>query len=53
MGSQTIVYLRSGEDTLVATVDGTTEVHEEESIEVVIDASKCHIFDTNSQIAIV
>jgi multiple sugar transport system ATP-binding protein len=49
MGAESILYLSSGEDTLVASVDSATDAEEHGQIEVVMDMHKAHIFDKETE----
>ncbi len=53
MGAEAILYLRSGEDELVASVDSATSAREDEPLEVVLDVAKCHVFDKETEVTIV
>jgi multiple sugar transport system ATP-binding protein len=49
MGAETVLYLRSGEDTIVASVDSSTAVVEDQPIQVVIDTAKTHLFSAQNE----
>ena len=53
MGSLSTLYLTSGEHTLVANVDAETRAKEGAPLDVVVDAAAAHVFDKDTEQAIV
>jgi multiple sugar transport system ATP-binding protein len=53
MGSVSTVFLTSGSHTLVANVDAETRAKEGAPLDVVIDAAAAHVFDKDTEAAIV
>ncbi|PQV63069.1 carbohydrate ABC transporter ATP-binding protein, CUT1 family [Abditibacterium utsteinense] len=49
MGSKTVVYLRSGENSLVAEMDAETQAKEGQTLEVVLDTAGAHLFDKETE----
>ena len=52
MGSEVYLHLKSGEDTMIARVDSHTQAKVGEEIEVVFDLKKMHLFEKESEKAI-
>jgi len=53
MGAESVVYLRAGDDTIVASFNGDTKATEGEPIAVVMNLEKAHLFDKTTEKAIV
>lgn len=53
LGNATILHLRSGEDSIVASVDPRTKAKEGMEMDVVFDMSTIHIFDPETEKAII
>jgi multiple sugar transport system ATP-binding protein len=53
VGAEYILYLTSGRDTLVATVDAETRAQEQAPLDVVFDMAHAHLFDKETQATIV
>jgi multiple sugar transport system ATP-binding protein len=53
MGANAIVYLTTGQHTLLADVDAETQAKEGQSFDVVLDANAAHVFDKETEQAIV
>jgi multiple sugar transport system ATP-binding protein len=53
MGAVSTIFLTSGTQTLVATVDAETAAREGDSLDVVIDVDKAHVFDKETEQTIV
>lgn len=53
MGSEIFLYLLTGRKSFIARVDSRTQVRPGDSLEVVLDMNKMHIFDRKTQLAIV
>jgi multiple sugar transport system ATP-binding protein len=53
MGAESILYVRCGDDDLVASLDSATAAKEREALQVVFDMSKCHIFDKDTEVTLV
>jgi multiple sugar transport system ATP-binding protein len=53
LGSETYVYLTSGETSFIARMDGALDVKPGDSLPVVFDASRIHLFDAGTEAAIV
>ncbi len=53
MGATSIVYLRTGAKSLLAELNGSTPVKEGENLDVIIDTNEAHIFDAQTEVAIV
>jgi multiple sugar transport system ATP-binding protein len=49
MGATSILYLNTGTDTLVASVDSATQARENESLDVVMEMEKAHLFDKETE----
>jgi multiple sugar transport system ATP-binding protein len=52
MGSEVYLHLKVGDDTLIARVDSHTQARVGEEIEVVFDLKKMHVFDSESEKAV-
>ncbi|MBN1898305.1 MAG: sn-glycerol-3-phosphate ABC transporter ATP-binding protein UgpC [Spirochaetes bacterium] len=52
LGSEILIYTSSAKNQITAKVDTRTEVHVNEDIEMVFDMSKIHLFDTETEKAI-
>ncbi len=52
MGAETFLYLRNGENALIARVNRRTTAKHGEKIKVVFDANKIHLFDKDTEAAI-
>lgn len=52
MGAESILYVSTGSDTLVASVDSATHAKEGAPLELVLDMHKAHIFDKDTEKAI-
>ena len=53
MGAESMVYLRAGEHSLVASLDSATCAAEGEQLEVALNLSKCHLFDAKTEETVV
>ncbi len=53
MGSTSVTFLRSGTQALTAQVDAASKAHEGQTLDVVLDADAVHVFDTETEIALV
>ena len=53
LGSETILHLVAGEDRIVAVVDPKTEAKENQEIDLVFDMNTMHIFDKETQKAVI
>lgn len=53
MGSVSVIYLTSGQQTLLASVDAETKAKEGAPLDVVIDSAAAHVFDKETEQAIV
>ncbi|RYX83364.1 sn-glycerol-3-phosphate ABC transporter ATP-binding protein UgpC [bacterium] len=53
MGARTIVYLRAGQQSLVAEIDADTNAREGHTLDVALDTNALHLFDPESEVAIV
>jgi multiple sugar transport system ATP-binding protein len=53
MGANAIIYLTTGQHTLLADVDAETQAKEGQSLDVVLDANAAHVFDKETEQAIV
>lgn len=53
LGSEQIIYLTSGPHTIVAVLDMQTHTEVGASMKIVVDTSKMHVFDVNTERAIV
>ncbi len=53
MGANSIIYLTSGQHTLLADVDAETKAKEGGELDVVLDATAAHVFDKETEQAIV
>jgi len=53
MGAESMVYLRAGEHSLVASLDSATCAAEGEALKVALNLSKCHLFDAKTEETIV
>jgi len=53
MGAEAIVYLRAGEETLVASMDSATCAQEGKPLDVVLNMIKAHLFDPKTEQAII
>ncbi|MBW3635025.1 MAG: sn-glycerol-3-phosphate ABC transporter ATP-binding protein UgpC [Armatimonadetes bacterium] len=53
MGSTSVVYLRAGQHSLIAQLDAATKAREGGTLDVVIDTAASHIFDAQSERAVV
>ncbi len=53
MGAESMVYLRAGEHSLVASLDSATCAAEGETLKVALNLSKCHLFDAKTEETIV
>ncbi len=53
MGSTVYVYLTAGKDALIADVDAKTAAKDGEQLDVVLDMSKSHLFDPETQVALI
>ena len=49
MGARTIVYLRTGQQTLVAEIDADTKAREGNTLDVSLDTSVMHLFDPQTE----
>ncbi|MFQ6097287.1 MAG: TOBE domain-containing protein, partial [Armatimonadota bacterium] len=49
MGATSILYLNTGTDTLVASVDSATRARENEALDIVLDVEKAHLFDKETE----
>ena len=52
MGAVVTMYLRCGDHNIVATIDAETKGQEGETIDFILDMSKCHIFDKETEMAL-
>jgi multiple sugar transport system ATP-binding protein len=52
MGDVTSVYLTSGPHQIVATLDGETKAREGETLDIVADLERTHLFDAETQNAV-
>lgn len=53
MGSEVYLYLSCGEDTLVARVEAKTRARVGDTLDVLVDMTKMHVFDPETEVAIV
>ena len=53
MGAESVLYLNTGSDGLVASVDSATQATERSKLEVVFDMRKAHMFDKETELRIV
>lgn len=53
MGAESTVFLTVGKDTLVARVEAETRAKEGAPLDVILDTSKAHVFDKDTEAAIV
>ncbi|HEX8463485.1 MAG TPA: TOBE domain-containing protein, partial [Abditibacterium sp.] len=53
MGADSTLFLTSGSNTLLATVDAETPAREGELMDVVFDLNRVHIFDKETELTIV
>ena len=53
MGAETVIYLRAGDDSVIGNFSGDTTAAEGQSMQVVLNMNKAHLFDTDTQQAIV
>lgn len=53
MGAESVLYVRCGDQDIVASLDSATGAREREPLEVVFDMSKCHVFDKDTEVTIV
>ncbi|MGD9498225.1 MAG: TOBE domain-containing protein, partial [Armatimonadota bacterium] len=53
MGAESMVYLRAGEHSLVASLDSATCAQEGRPLRVVLNMGKCHLFDARTDETIV
>ncbi|MCD6360331.1 MAG: sn-glycerol-3-phosphate ABC transporter ATP-binding protein UgpC [Armatimonadetes bacterium] len=53
MGAESVVYLRAGEETVIASFSGETQAVEGEPMAVVMDMEKAHLFDADTEEAII
>jgi multiple sugar transport system ATP-binding protein len=49
MGADSILYLASGPHSLVASMDSSTQAREQETLDVVFDMERVHLFDPESE----
>ena len=52
MGAESVLYLSTGTESLIASVDSNTIAKENEKLAVVLDMNKAHIFDKQTELAI-
>jgi multiple sugar transport system ATP-binding protein len=52
MGSIVTMYLKTGSHNLIATIDAETKAQDEQSINLVFDMARTHLFDKETEIAI-
>ncbi len=52
MGDIVTFYLTCGPDTLVATIDADTQAKDGQALDIVLDLSKCHLFDPETEQAL-
>ncbi len=52
MGARTIVYLRAGQQSLVAEIDADTNAKEGHTLDVALDTNAIHLFDPETEVAI-
>lgn len=52
MGAETYIYLSKGKSNLVARVNGSSPVKSGETIKIALDESKIHIFDKETELAV-
>jgi len=53
LGSKSTVYLTAGPSTLVAEIDAETQARVGQPLEILVDAERAHVFDTETERAIV
>ena len=53
MGAESVLYLNTGSDSLVASVDSATQATERSKLDVVFDMRKAHLFDKETELLIV
>jgi multiple sugar transport system ATP-binding protein len=53
MGAESVLYVKCGDDDLVASMDSSTSAKENENLEVIIDMAKAHVFDKETEITVV
>ncbi len=53
MGAESMVYLRAGDHSLVASLDSATRAEEGRPLDVLLNLRKCHLFDADSDETIV
>ena len=53
MGAVSTVFLNAGNQTLVAEIDAETRAKEGGPLDVVVDAQAAHVFDKDTEVAIV
>lgn len=53
LGSETILHVKVGEDTITARVDPKTQAKEEQKIDLVFDMTMMHVFDKETEKAII
>ena len=53
MGANSIIYLTAGQHTLLADVDADSKAKEGDSLDVILDADAAHVFDKETEQAIV
>ena len=53
MGAECVLYVKCGEDDMVINLDSATAARERETLEVVFDMTKCHVFDRDTELTII
>jgi len=52
LGANCLLYLKVGDETLVASVPSETQAVEGQPLEVVVDGARCHLFDKDTEDAV-
>jgi len=52
MGAESILYLNTGQDSFVASVDSATKATERGKLAITLDMNRTHIFDKDTELAI-
>jgi len=52
LGANSLLYLKAGQETLLATVPSESQARVGASVEMVVDGSRCHVFDKETERAI-
>ena len=53
MGAESVLYVTSGDADMVINLDSATAAKEREPLDVVVDMSKCHVFDKETEVTVI